>query len=65
MRITALLLAGALGLAACTPTADTNNALIGAGIGAVAADLADQNVVTGAAIGAAAGALANDAGVVR
>lgn len=60
MRIAAIALSGLLALGACTTTQDQNNALLGAGIGAVAADLTGENVVTGAAIGAAGGALFND-----
>ncbi|MFI0395135.1 hypothetical protein [Paracoccus jiaweipingae] len=59
-------LAGLAGVAGCTqniqPT-DTDRALIGAGTGAVIADLAGKNVLAGAAIGGAAGALCNDVGV--
>ncbi|MDS9468433.1 hypothetical protein RGQ15_12730 [Paracoccus sp. MBLB3053] len=54
---------GLMGLAGCTqginPT-DTDRALIGAGAGAVIADLAGESVLGGAAAGAAAGALCND-----
>ncbi|MBU3029272.1 hypothetical protein [Paracoccus marinaquae] len=54
---------GATALAGCTqninPT-DTDRALIGAGAGAVIADLAGENVIAGAALGGAAGALCND-----
>lgn len=59
---------GLAAVAGCTqnirPT-DTDRALIGAGAGAVIADLAGKNVVAGAAIGAAGGALCNDAGFCR
>lgn len=65
MRKSVFLAAG-LGLAmlaGCTqninPT-DTDRALIGAGAGAVIADLSGNSVVGGAALGAAAGALCND-----
>jgi hypothetical protein len=67
-------LAGAalLALSACTdqfgnsrPLTDAERAAIGAGAGAITADVLDQNVVAGAAIGAGAGALADDAGLVR
>lgn len=51
------------GLAGCTqginPT-DADRALIGAGTGAVIADLSGHSVVGGAAAGAAAGALCDD-----
>lgn len=54
---------GLAGLAGCTqninPT-DADRAIIGAGAGAVIADLAGKSVVGGAAAGAAAGALCND-----
>lgn len=54
---------GATALAGCTqninPT-ETDRALIGAGAGAVIADLADESVLAGAAIGGAAGALCDD-----
>ncbi|MBD9525335.1 MULTISPECIES: hypothetical protein [Paracoccus] len=54
---------GLMGLAGCTqginPT-DTDRALIGAGTGALIADLSGHNVLGGAAAGAAAGALCND-----
>lgn len=50
-------------LAGCTqniqPT-DMDRALIGAGAGAVIADVAGKNVAKGAAIGAVGGALCND-----
>ncbi|SMO55562.1 YMGG-like glycine zipper-containing protein [Paracoccus laeviglucosivorans] len=54
---------GLTGLAGCTqginPT-DTDRALIGAGTGAVIADLSGHSAIKGAAVGAAAGALCND-----
>lgn len=58
-----LVAAGALvaSVAACGTT-DSERALSGAAIGAVAADLMDENVLAGAGVGAAAGALCNDAG---
>lgn len=65
MRIAFALAAliGATALAGCTqniqPT-EADRALIGAGAGAVIADLAGENVLAGAGIGAAAGALCND-----
>lgn len=68
MRTTARLglLAAFLGaVAACAPTTDTDRALIGAGIGAVAADLDGKSVLGGAAAGAAAGTLCDDVGVCR
>ncbi|MDB6176915.1 hypothetical protein PAF17_05265 [Paracoccus sp. Z330] len=52
-----------IAVSACTqninPT-DTDRALIGAGAGAVIAELAGENVLGGAAIGAAGGALCDD-----
>ncbi len=51
------------GLAACAPTTDADRALIGAGVGAVAADLSGESVIGGAAAGAGAGALCDDVGV--
>lgn len=62
---TAKLIAAALlvaTVAACGDT-DTERALSGAAIGAVVADVLDENVVAGAAVGGAAGALCDDAGV--
>ncbi|MDP5308001.1 YMGG-like glycine zipper-containing protein [Paracoccus spongiarum] len=57
-------LLGAVSVAGCTqninPT-DTDRALIGAGAGALIADLAGESPLAGAAIGAGAGALCNDA----
>lgn len=54
---------GLLAVAGCTqginPT-DTDRALIGAGAGAVIADVSGDNVLKGAAIGGAAGALCDD-----
>ncbi|HRO14527.1 MAG TPA: hypothetical protein PLL33_05710 [Paracoccus sp. (in: a-proteobacteria)] len=54
---------GAALLAGCTqniqPT-DLDRGIIGAGTGAVIADLAGKNVAAGAAIGAAGGALCDD-----
>ncbi len=54
---------GFAALAGCTqninPT-DTDRALIGAGVGAVVADVAGESVIGGAAIGAAGGALCDD-----
>lgn len=53
----------ALAVSACTqninPT-DTDRALIGAGAGALIADLSGESVLGGAAIGAAGGALCDD-----
>lgn len=53
----------AVSVAGCTqninPT-ETDRALIGAGAGALVADLAGENVLAGAAIGAAGGALCDD-----
>lgn len=66
MRTSFLLLAGVLSaaaLSACAPTTDADRALIGAGVGAVAADLDGKNVATGALAGAAAGAVCDDVGV--
>lgn len=58
-------LAAAL-LAGCTqniqPT-DMDRAIIGAGTGAVIADIADKPVAKGAAIGAVGGVLCNDVGL--
>ena len=74
MRLTSLALTAAAltGLSACTdaygnprPATDTERALGGAAVGAIAADVLDENVAAGAAIGAAGGALADDAGVLR
>ncbi|MDT1061127.1 hypothetical protein RM190_04595 [Paracoccus sp. CPCC 101403] len=62
-KIAAVLAFGLLALAGCTqginPT-DTDRALIGAGTGAVIADLSGHSVLGGAAAGAAAGALCDD-----
>ncbi|SET18254.1 hypothetical protein [Paracoccus homiensis] len=56
-------LLSAAAVAGCTqninPT-DTDRALIGAGAGAVIADLAGESAIGGAAIGAAGGALCDD-----
>ncbi len=55
-----------LGLAGCANMSqDEKNAAIGAGAGALIADVTDNNVAAGAAIGAAGGALCNDVGVCR
>ena len=55
-----------LAVAGCTqniqPT-DLDRAIIGAGTGAVVADLSGKSVAGGAAIGAVGGALCDDAGV--
>lgn len=51
-----------LPLAGCLEN-DSQRALAGAAVGALAADAMDRNVAAGAAIGAAGGALCDDAGV--
>ena len=61
-----LFLVGGLGLAllaGCTDTirpTEADRAIIGAGAGAVVADIAGENVAKGAAIGAVGGALCDD-----
>jgi len=57
MRITSLLLAltMATGLAGCMQT-PTERGLVGAVVGAAAADAMDENMVAGAALGGLAGA---------
>jgi osmotically inducible lipoprotein OsmB len=49
-------------LAGCVQN-DGSRALIGAGVGAAAAAVTENDIATGAAIGAAGGALCDDAGV--
>ncbi len=51
-----------LALAGCVQN-DGTRALIGAGVGAAAASVTDNDVALGAALGAGAGALCDDAGV--
>ncbi|MDO5604673.1 MAG: hypothetical protein Q4G25_05865 [Paracoccus sp. (in: a-proteobacteria)] len=70
MRNIRLALAGALfasaAVAGCTmPTSKADQAIIGAGVGAVAADLTGQSVAAGAVAGAAAGYICDDLGVCR
>ena len=53
-------------LAACdTPTTKTERALVGAGAGAIAAEIVDGSPVTGAVVGGAAGYFCDDLGVCR
>lgn len=70
MHRTALGLAAALMatslLAACqTPTSKADQAIIGAGVGALAADLTDHDPLKGAVAGAAAGYICDDVGICR
>ena len=60
-KLTFVIAAAILGLAACTEGSDLERAIIGGAIGCAAGEiLEDGKCVTGAAVGAAAGALADD-----
>lgn len=52
-------------LAGCAATTDADRALIGAGVGAVAADLGGKSVVLGAIGGASAGVICDDLGICK
>ena len=56
-----LVIASALGLAACDQGSDLDRAIIGGAIGCAVGEVyQDGECIAGAAVGAAAGALAND-----
>ena len=64
MRKLIILSLFALPLAGCV-TNDVQRAAIGAGAGAVLADVTDNNVITGALIGGLAGTVCDDVSICR
>lgn len=65
LHYAALLMATGL-LAACTTAnTKTDRAILGAGVGAVAGEIIDDEPLTGAVIGGAAGYFCDDLGVCR